>query len=335
MTDTMETPNTAPTTKSLLEVRDLTKYFSIRTGIARRVTGRIHAVDGVSFSVGMKETLGIVGESGCGKTTTARVLLGLLQPTSGTAIFSDFDLFAKDKELVAQRHRKLQMVFQDPYASLNPRLTVQEILAEPLLAQHRDASKEVIEAALETVGLSADYLTRYPHQFSGGQRQRIGIARALIVQPELIVLDEPVSALDVSIQAGVLNLLKDVRDERGLSYVLIAHDLSVVRSIADRIAVMYLGKIVEYGTRDQIFSVPKHPYTEALLSAVPIPDPNKERARQRIVLTGDVPSPANPPSGCRFRTRCPKAQAICAEQEPLLTTPDNTQAVACHFPSLG
>ena len=319
----------------ILEVRDLVKEFPIRSGFMRRRTGAVQAVSGVSFSVRAGETLGLVGESGCGKSTTGRMVTRLIDPTSGSIRFEGQDVTAASGSSLHALRARLQMVFQDPYASLNPRLTVQSTIGEPLriYGRYRDGGAERVRQLMELVGLNPEHASRFPHEFSGGQRQRIGIARALALDPSLIVLDEPVSALDVSIQAGVVNLLEDLQDRLGLAYVFIAHDLSVVRHTCDVVAVMYLGRIVEMGPADEVYERPQHPYTQALLSAVPIPDPQKERRRTRRILDGDVPSPADPPSGCRFRTRCWKATEECSSVRPPLDRPDGATAdhlAACH-----
>lgn len=319
----------------LLKVINLEKKFPIQRGFLKRTVGQIHAVDGISFEIAPGETLGLVGESGCGKSTTARLILRLLDPTAGEIYFDGKEIHAMSRQEVRAVRKDMQIVFQDPYASLNPRMTVRQIVAEPLIVHGmaKDDSDPRVDEMIELCGLSREFGNRYPHEFSGGQRQRVGIARALITRPKLVVLDEPVSALDVSVQAQILNLLDDLREKFGFSYLFVAHDLSVVSHISSRVAVMYLGKIVEIGSREEIFNHPKHPYTKALISAVPLANPKLERVRKktRIVLTGDVPSPANPPSGCRFRTRCWKAQEVCSTTEPLLHLVGKNQ-VACHFP---
>lgn len=322
-------------TEPLLEVRDLVKHFPMKKGfIPSRRSATVKAVDGVSFCINRGETLGLVGESGCGKSTTGRLILRLIEPTSGDVCFEGRNILKLSGEGMRELRKDMQIMFQDPYASLNPRMSVGDIIGEPIevhgLARGKERDKRVQEL-LEVVGLAPYHLKRYPHEFSGGQRQRIGIARALAVRPKLIVCDEPVSALDVSIQAQVINLLQDLQNDFGLTYLFIAHDLSVVRHISDRIAVMYLGKIVELAPKDELYINPQHPYTEALLSSVPIPDPKHKR--QRIILEGDVPSPVKLPSGCRFHTRCRYAQDICSQTDPAVTHIGNEHYVTCHFPS--
>jgi oligopeptide transport system ATP-binding protein len=320
----------------LLRVDNLVKHFPIMRGVFQKQVGAVRAVDGISFDVKRGETLGLVGESGCGKSTAGRSILQLYRATSGSVNFDGVELTTLKGEELRKMRRKMQMIFQDPYASLNPRMTVGEIIREPLLV-HNIASEseanERVKQLLELVRMNPAFSTRYPHEFSGGQRQRIGVARALALQPSLIVCDEPISALDVSIQAQVVNLLEELQEQFGLTYLFIAHDLSMVRHISDRVAVMYLGVIVELTSRDELYRTPLHPYAQALLSAVPVPDPIVESSRQRTILVGDVPSPANPPSGCRFRTRCPIAQAVCAESRPEFREVKPGHFVACHMVS--
>jgi oligopeptide transport system ATP-binding protein len=325
---------TAQRGETLLRVENLKKYFPIRRGVFQRHVGDVKAVDGVSFNVYRGETLGLVGESGCGKTTTGRTIIRLYEPTDGHVLFEDVDLANVGGSELRQMRRKMQMIFQDPYASLSPRMNVLGIVGEPLEV-HRVASgrqrKERVAELLELVGLDPVFMSRYPHEFSGGQRQRIGLARSLALNPDLIICDEPISALDVSIQAQVVNLLEDLQDKLELTYIFIAHDLSMVRHISDRVAVMYLGKIVELTDRQTLYTNPLHPYTQALLSAVPIPDPFVEEKRQRIILEGDLPSPANPPLGCNFNTRCPVAIDTCFEVEPEFIEIEAGHFCACHL----
>lgn len=320
------------TNEPLIRVEDLVMHFPINRGVIRHQVGAIRAVDGVSLEVSQGETLGLVGESGCGKTTLGRTILQLYTPTSGHVYFKDTDLTELKPEPLRQMRKEFQMIFQDPYASLNPRMTVREIIGEPMLAFGMVSGKEIddrVRELLDLVKLDQNYANRYPHEFSGGQRQRIGVARALALNPSFIICDEPISALDVSIQAQVVNLLEDLQKELALTYLFIAHDLSMVRHISDRVAVMYLGVIVELSDRNDVYINPLHPYTQALLSSIPVADPEYYEDHQRIVLEGDVPSPANPPSGCRFRTRCPIASAECAEAQPALREISPGHFVAC------
>ena len=318
--------------ETVLEVKNLSKYFPIRGGVMRRVVGHVKAVDQVSFSVKKGETFGLVGESGCGKSTTGRTILRLLEPTSGQVLFEGQDIAHLSRQAMRRVRRDLQMVFQDPFASLTPTMTVGELIEEPMKVHGlytKTERREKVREMMETVGLDLAYIQRYPHEFSGGQRQRIGIARALSLRPKLIIADEPVSALDVSIQSQILNLMEDLQDQFGLTYIFIAHDLSVVKHISDRVGVMYLGRMVEIAPKRELYDHPAHPYTQALLSAVPVPNPRHKR--ERIVLSGNVPSPANPPSGCAFHPRCPKAFDRCREERPEMIHLGGEHYVACHL----
>src|SRR4051812_36717278 len=343
MSDTATTPESGPAagrnggTEPLMEVRDLVKHFPLTRGIIfQRKIGAVQAVDGISFDVLKGETLGLVGESGCGKSTTARLLLRLMPPTSGSIRFEGEEIATASGTRLKNLRRDMQMIFQDPYSSLNPRKTVGTIIGEPYAIQGLHTGegerKKLVQEGMDRVGLNPEHYNRYPHEFSGGQRQRIGVARALALRPKIIIADEPVSALDVSIQAQILNLLRELQREFGLTLVFIAHDLSVVRHMCDRVAVMYLGRIVEMATSEELYAHPRMPYTGALMSAVPVADPRLAAAKQRQILAGDVPSPYNPPSGCRFHTRCWKAEEICRTDEPPLETKDGGNVAACHFP---
>ncbi|PON16281.1 peptide ABC transporter substrate-binding protein [Candidatus Entotheonella serta] len=318
----------------LLEVKNLVKHFPMRSGVLSKVKNYVRAVDGVSFDLKPRETLGLVGESGCGKSTTGRTILRLIEPTSGEIVFNGVDITALEPETMRQLRRQMQIIFQDPYASLHPRMTVGNIIGEPFRV-YREASgterRDRVADLMRKVGLRPEHMRRYPYEFSGGQRQRIGLARALALNPSLIVADEPVSALDVSIQAQVINLLEDLQDEFGVTYIFISHDLSVVQHSCDRIAVMYLGEIVEIAEADELVMAPRHPYTAALLSAVPIPEPKAKRGKQRMILSGDVPSPVNPPPGCRFHTRCPYQEPQCQTERPVLHEYSPGHFAACHF----
>jgi oligopeptide transport system ATP-binding protein len=337
MTETTTAPQvgTPRTDDVILDVKDLQVYFPIRRGwIIERTLGHVRAVDGVSFQIKRGETLGLVGESGCGKTTTGRAILQLVKPTGGHVIYEGHDLANMDREQLRHHRQQLQIIFQDPFASLDPRMTVGSIIAEPLEIHGLLSAKEreeKVRELLRIVGLNPYFVNRYPHEFSGGQRQRIGVARSLVLDPEFIVCDEPISALDVSIQAQLINLLEDLQDKLGLTYLFIAHDLAVVRHISQRIAVMYVGKVMELTDSNELYEMPLHPYTKALLSAIPIPDPVLEKQRHRIIMQGDVPNPANPPSGCRFHTRCPFAKPECSEAEPPLEEVRTNHWVACFF----
>jgi oligopeptide transport system ATP-binding protein len=330
----MTTTTTGSTPEPLIRVQNLKKHFPITAGVFRRQVGTVKAVDGISFDLLPKETLGLVGESGCGKTTAGRTVLNLYTATEGKVYFGQTEVTALGGNQLRLIRQKMQMIFQDPQDSLNPRMTVGSIISEPLM-EHTKASgsqrTERVEELLQAVGLNAKYMNRYPHEFSGGQRQRIGVARALALNPEFIICDEPIAALDVSIQAQVVNLLEDLQEKFGLTYLFISHDLGMIRHIARRVAVMYLGHIVEIATSQDLYRRPQHPYTQALLSAVPTHDPVREQTRERIILTGDVPSPADPPSGCPFRTRCPSAESKCAEEVPELRQIGTGHRVACHL----
>ena len=330
----MTTTTTGSTPEPLIRVQNLKKHFPITAGVFRRQVGTVKAVDGISFDLLPKETLGLVGESGCGKTTAGRTVLNLYTATEGKVYFGQTEVTALGVNQLRLMRQKMQMIFQDPQDSLNPRMTVGSIISEPLM-EHTKASgsqrTERVEELLQAVGLNAKYMNRYPHEFSGGQRQRIGVARALALNPEFIICDEPIAALDVSIQAQVVNLLEDLQEKLGLTYLFISHDLGMIRHIARRVAVMYLGHIVEIATSQDLYRRPQHPYTQALLSAVPTHDPVREQTRKRIILTGDVPSPADPPSGCPFRTRCPSVESKCAEEVPELRQIGTGHRVACHL----
>jgi peptide/nickel transport system ATP-binding protein/oligopeptide transport system ATP-binding protein len=321
----------------LIEVRDLVKHFPLTKGIIlQKQVGAVKAVDGISIDINEGETIGLVGESGCGKSTTARLITRLLEPSSGSIVYRGEEIAHKTRRELKPLRRDMQMIFQDPYSSLNPRKTVGSIIGEPFIIhaieEDDDKRKRLVQELMEQVGLNPEHYNRFPHEFSGGQRQRIGVARAIALKPKLVVADEPVSALDVSIQAQIINLLAQLQRDLGLTIIFIAHDLSVVRHVCDRVAVMYLGKIVEIAEADDLFDHPRHPYTGALLSAVPVPDPRLAREKQRQVLTGDVPSPTNPPAACRFHTRCPKCQTVCTQDEPLLEPKEGGNVAACHFP---